>query len=148
MAHFAIASLSSITTFKSSRSSLPFIVKLKYTSVLVPLILLCTATTSVAQAPGAGVPRLSTISSVGAFDSINLADLNVIVQVPVRQKSGVQLPFTYTLTNNYGLYPGQPTGVGRWQLGPQMKRSVTTAMGLMLTLAVAGCSGPKRRQGR
>ena len=46
------------------------------------------------------MPRLSTISSVGAFDSINLANLNVIVQVPVRQKSGVQLPFTYTLTNN------------------------------------------------
>ena len=70
--------------------------------------------------PGAGIPVFSTQIG-GQYDSVNLANGNVLITLPVRQKIG-KMPFSASLAGNYGVYINSSSANAIW--------GVSTGVGL------------------
>ena len=60
--------------------------------------------------PGAGVPPLSPMVQLGPYLSLNMANSNIVITIPVRSKGG-KIPFSYGIVGNSHMYVGEPGGV-------------------------------------
>ena len=62
----------------------------------------------------AGTPPFGSFSG-GSFDAINLSNLNVHFSIPIMNKPGAGLPFTYALTYDNSIwYPSSVSGQNTW----------------------------------
>ncbi len=66
--------------------------------------------------PNAGLPVFSTEAG-GQFDSVNLANGNVFIQIPLRQKVG-KFPFTASINGNFGVFMAGIPGYISWNVSP------------------------------
>jgi RHS repeat-associated protein len=84
------------------------------------------AATPLSAQVATGTPPLSS-SMNGAADSIDLANLNTHITVPILQKSGRGIPFTYALTyDNSVWFPVTTIGTTAWQPMPDWGWSAQT----------------------
>jgi RHS repeat-associated protein len=72
----------------------------------VTILSLWLATVSLAQDNAGSIP-FSTVAK-DQYDTINLSNLNILLDVPVRQKTGA-IPFNYKLTGSFQVYKACPT---------------------------------------
>jgi len=71
---------------------------------LLIIVVLLAVRISLAQNnnPAGGLQQFSTRAG-GAIDSLDLATSNVLLNIPIRSKSG-KIPFSYSLVGNYGAF--------------------------------------------
>jgi hypothetical protein len=101
--------------------------------VVVVLASLLMATAGVSQVD-TGTPPFGSLGG-GPFDTVNLGNLNVSFAVPVVNKAGRGMPFTYSLTYNSSVWtPVTSNGVTQWQPAPYSGWNVSST-------AAAGASG-------
>jgi RHS repeat-associated protein len=99
----------------------------KHTLPLAAFVLL--ASTAFAQSsPTAGNPLFSTEVG-GQFDSVDLANSNVLINIPVRQKIG-KIPFAASLVGNYGVYIQSLQSGKSWQVNSVANGSGVVTFGL------------------
>jgi RHS repeat-associated protein len=79
----------------------------------VPAVVLMTSMASAQVATG--VPPFSSFGG-GPFDTVNLGNLNVHFVIPVLNKAGRGMPFSYNLSYDSSVWtPGTSNGVEQWQ---------------------------------
>src|ERR1700744_4033686 len=82
---------------------------------LLSLLLLCMSSVLFAQNLGTGLYKFGSFDSRG-FDTINLGNLNTHFEIPIVNKQGRGLPFTYTLAYDGLVWSSSvSTGTGIWQ---------------------------------
>lgn len=83
-------------------------------AVILALSFTLGASNALGQVP-TGTPPLSTVQATPE-EAINLASLNVHIAVPIREKAGRGLPFSYKLSfDNSIWYPTLVNGTQTWQ---------------------------------
>jgi hypothetical protein len=98
------------------------------------LILLCSACAAIAQV-ATGTYNYGTYDTPG-IDTINVGNLNVNLAIPILNKAGRGIPFSYTLTYDSSVwYPSSANGATAWQPSPRLPgpRTRTQLLGISRT---------------
>jgi hypothetical protein len=98
-----------------------------YIAILIG-VLACLAIPNSAAQVVTGTPAFGSFGG-GPFDTVNLGNLNVHLAIPVLNKAGRGMPFTYTLSYDSSAWtPVTTSGVTQWQPSVQWGWTAQTAV--------------------
>jgi RHS repeat-associated protein len=80
------------------------------------LVLILASTFSQLFGQTTGIPPFSTIVSDNSYESDNLDNFNILLNIPVRNKMGADLPFNFVLGKNFQLFYASNNGPASWYL--------------------------------
>ena len=87
---------------------------MRFSSRISALLLFVALTGTTAAQVATGVPAFNSFAG-GSFDTINLGDLNVHLQIPIINKAGRGMSFWYLLSYDNSMWvPGSVNGQAAW----------------------------------
>ena len=94
--------------------------------IIIPALILAILPAALSAQPATGLPAFGSFSG-GTFDTVNNGNLNVYFQIPIVNKAGRGIPFTYTLNYNSSIW--YPSG-GAWMQAGNWGWTAATAVPL------------------